>query len=169
MGTQVTTRRNFMVRTISGIFIFIGGVLTIALGGFGIMPALKKREPVWSDAGTVEDLIADQPQERRFFEIVRSGWQSRKQERSVWLVRKADGKVVAYTANCPHLGCGYRWISDHNRFECPCHGSFFDLNGKVLAGPAPRSLDTIETKIENGRLLVRHEVFQLGTTRKVAV
>ena len=84
-------RRNFMVRTIIAIFAFVGSVLAIALGGFGIIPALKKRTPGWSDAGTVEDLAVDQPSERRFFEVVKSGWLSEKQERSVWLVRRTDG------------------------------------------------------------------------------
>jgi Rieske Fe-S protein len=167
MGEQVN-RRSFMIRAIIGIFVFIGGVMTAVLGGFGIIPALKKRVPGWSDAGTIADLVAGQPQERRFLEVVKSGWQSEKQERSVWIVRKADESISAYSANCPHLGCGYRWIAEHNRFECPCHGSFFDIEGRVLAGPAPRSLDTMETKIENGRLFVKYEVFQLGTSKKAA-
>ncbi len=168
MGTSMN-RRNFMVRTILAIFGFIGAVMTVALGGFSIIPALKKRMPGWSDAGTIDDLVADQPAERRFFETVKSGWQSEKVERSVWLVKRPDGSVQAFSASCPHLGCGYRWIADHKRFECPCHGSIFDIDGKVLAGPAPRRLDTLPTKVEDGRLLVQYEVFQLGTSAKVVV
>ncbi|OGW42459.1 MAG: hypothetical protein A2010_17335 [Nitrospirae bacterium GWD2_57_9] len=166
MSGQVN-RRNFMIRAIIGIFAFIGGVMAAALGGFGILPALKKREAEWSDAGTITDLAVGQPNERRFLEMVKSGWQSQKQERSIWIVRKADGSITAFTANCPHLGCGYRWIADRNRFECPCHGSIFDLDGKILAGPSPRRLDSIETKVENGRLFVQYEVYQLGTSKKV--
>lgn len=163
------SRRNFMVRTIAGIFVFIGSALTVTLGGFGIVPALKKREPGWSDAGTVDLLSVDQPQERRFLQVVKSGWQSEKQERSVWLVKKTDGSVLAYSSSCPHLGCGYRWVADHQRFECPCHGSLFDINGKVIAGPAPRALDIMPTKVENNRLYVQYEVFQLGTSKKMTV
>ncbi len=167
MGKQDVTRRNFMIRTIVGIFVFIGAALAAALGGFGIIPAIKKRTPGWSDAGTVGDLPLDQPQERRFSEVVKSGWQSEKEERSVWIYKKPDGTVVAYSPNCPHLGCGYRWIAAHRRFECPCHGSVFDINGKVLAGPAPRPLDTLPTRLENGRLFVQYEVFQTGISKKV--
>lgn len=165
--SDTMNRRNFMVRTVIAVFGFIAGVMAIALGGFGIIPALKKRTPEWSDAGTIADLVVDEPHERRFSETLKRGWQLEKQERSVWLVKKADGNIRAYSANCPHLGCGYRWIADKNRFECPCHGSIFDINGKVLAGPAPRSLDTMPTKVENGRLFVQYEVFQLGTSKKV--
>jgi Rieske Fe-S protein len=44
----------------------------------------------------------------------------------------------------------------------------FDLDGKVLSGPAPRSLDTLDVKQENGRVLVKFEVFQLGIGNKIA-
>ena len=52
-----------MIRTIIAIFAFIGASLGAALGGFGIVPALKKREPGWSDAGTVADLVVGRPQD----------------------------------------------------------------------------------------------------------
>ncbi len=169
MSNNDVSRRSFMVRTIIVIFAFIGASLGAALGGFGIIPALKKRETGWSDAGTVAELTVGQPQERRFSELVKSGWQSEKQDRTIWIVKKTDNSVVAYSSSCTHLGCGYRWVEAQQRFACPCHGSFFDINGTVLAGPAPRSLDTLPARVENNRLLVRYEVFQLGSSAKVRV
>ena len=167
MSEKDISRRNFMVRTIIGIFVLIGAAMTAALGGFGVLPALRKKESGWSDAGSTADLQVGRPQERRFFETVKSGWQKEKVERAVWLVKKSDNSVTAFSPNCPHLGCGYRWVAAHQRFECPCHASVFDVNGKLLSGPSPRSLDTIETRVEGGRLLVKFEVFQLGISRKV--
>jgi menaquinol-cytochrome c reductase iron-sulfur subunit len=168
MGEQDVTRRNFMVRTIIGIFVFIGAVLAVPLAGFGILPVLRKRKPGWSDTGSVLDLAVNEPQERRFFEVVKTGWQEEKVERYIWLVKKPDGAVVAFAPNCPHLGCGYRWFSSDQRFKCPCHASVFDITGKVLSGPAPRPLDTLETRVEDRKVLVKFEVFQVGTSRKVA-
>jgi menaquinol-cytochrome c reductase iron-sulfur subunit len=167
MGEDVVTRRNFMVRTIIGVIVFVSAILAIPFGGFTILPALRKRQPGWSDAGTFNDLAVNEPQERRFSQVVKSGWQEEKQERSLWLVRKADNTVVAYSPNCPHLGCGYRWFSNDRLFKCPCHASVFDINGKVVSGPAPRNLDAIETKLEGDRILVQYEVFQLGISKKV--
>jgi menaquinol-cytochrome c reductase iron-sulfur subunit len=169
MSEQDVTRRSFMVRTIIGIFVFIGAVLAVPFGGFGILPVLKKKDIGWSDTGTVNDLKVNEPQERRFFQIVKSGWQEEKQERSIWIVRRQDNSVTAYSPNCPHLGCGYRWFDAEQRFKCPCHASVFDIDGRVLGGPSPRSLDTLDVKLENNRVLVKFEVFQLGIGKKVVV
>lgn len=42
---------------------------------------------------------------------------------------------------CTHLGCLPKWVPTNNRFECPCHGSKFQLSGQYIEGPAPRNLD----------------------------
>lgn len=168
MSNQGLSRRNFMIRAIIGIFAFIGAALAVPLGGFGLLPALKKRDVGWSDAGTVAGLKVNDPREQRFFQIVKSGWQDEKQERSIWIVKRRDNSITAYSPNCPHLGCGYRWSDADQRFKCPCHDSVFDIDGKVLSGPAPRPLDTIEAKIEDGKVFVKFVVFQVGTAKKAA-
>jgi menaquinol-cytochrome c reductase iron-sulfur subunit len=168
MSNQDVSRRSFMVRTIIGIFAALGAAMAVPLGGFGILPVLKRRPVDWSDAGSAADLAVNEPAERRFLETVRSGWQEEKVERTVWLVRKPDQTVVAFSPNCPHLGCGYRWFDGEQRFKCPCHASVFDIDGKVLGGPAPRALDTLETRVESGKVLVKFQVFQVGTTTKSA-
>lgn len=157
-----------MIKAIAGIIAFVGAAVTVPLAGFGILPVLRKKEPGWSDAGSVKELAADVPQERRFDQMVKNGWQEDKVERAVWLVRKKDGSVVAFAPACPHLGCGYRWFPAEKRFKCPCHVSVFDIDGKVLAGPAPRPLDALEAKVEDGRVFVRFQIFQVGTSTKSA-
>lgn len=37
---------------------------------------------------------------------------------------------------CPHLGCALKWNSSEHSWDCPCHGSRFSANGKVLDNPA---------------------------------
>lgn len=166
MSDQNVTRRSFMVKAIIGIGAFISAAVAVPLAGFGILPVLQKKDPGWSDAGTAADLELNEPQERRFFQTVKTGWQEERVERTVWLVRRSAERVTAFSPNCPHLGCGYRWFSQDRQFKCPCHASFFDIDGTVLAGPAPRALDSLETKIEGGKVLVKFEIFQVGTTKK---
>jgi len=52
----------------------------------------------------------------------------------------SEGFLALYGV-CTHLGCLPKWTPTTHRFECPCHGSKFQLNGKYIEGPAPRSLD----------------------------
>jgi cytochrome b6-f complex iron-sulfur subunit len=58
-------------------------------------------------------------------------------DRRLFLFNGADG-FYAISSICTHLGCNVR-RSDAG-FACPCHGSRFDENGRVVHGPAPRPL-----------------------------
>ena len=62
----------------------------------------------------------------------------------VWLLkRKNNGQLLALDDRCPHLGCRPIWNDRRKLFECPCHGSEFDLEGKVIKGPATRSMSRV--------------------------
>jgi Rieske Fe-S protein len=60
------------------------------------------------------------------------------------LLHLPDG-FIAFEASCPHLGCTLE-ISGHE-FNCPCHRSRFDQNGKVLNGPATHEL--VQMRLEH--------------------
>ena len=49
--------------------------------------------------------------------------------------------VCAVYKVCTHLGCIYAWTPANDRFECPCHGSKYRLDGRRIEAPAPRTLD----------------------------
>jgi cytochrome b6-f complex iron-sulfur subunit len=49
--------------------------------------------------------------------------------------------VAAIYKVCTHLGCIYSWTPTNSRFECPCHGSKYRLDGRRVESPAPRTLD----------------------------
>lgn len=58
----------------------------------------------------------------------------------VAVYREADGRLVERSAVCPHLGCLVRWNAAERTWDCPCHGSRFDVDGRVLHGPAAAGL-----------------------------
>lgn len=41
---------------------------------------------------------------------------------------------------CPHMGCALKWNPQERTWDCPCHGSRFERNGKLLNGPAEGDL-----------------------------
>ena len=51
-----------------------------------------------------------------------------------------SGKLFAVSAVCPHLGCQLEWNPDEKSWDCPCHGSRFDIYGHLLNGPAQKDL-----------------------------
>ncbi len=46
---------------------------------------------------------------------------------------------------CTHLGCGLE--NNSNGFACPCHGSRFDVDGRVIHGPADKPLQSLRVEV----------------------
>ncbi len=72
----------------------------------------------------------------------------------IMLVKTAPEEIIALSAVCTHTGCTDRWSLEGNKILCRCHGSQFGLDGEALRGPASRPLETYETKIEDGVILI---------------
>jgi cytochrome b6-f complex iron-sulfur subunit len=71
---------------------------------------------------------------------------------NVFIYRDYEG-VRAMSAICTHLGCVLEATEDG--FQCPCHGSRFNVKGRVLSGPAPRSPAYFKVDVApDGQLLV---------------
>jgi Rieske Fe-S protein len=51
------------------------------------------------------------------------------------------GKLIKLSAKCPHMGCTVNWNSAEKSWDCPCHGSRFDKEGKAIHGPALARLE----------------------------
>lgn len=63
--------------------------------------------------------------------------------------------LTALYQRCVHLGCRVPWCQSSQGFECPCHGSKYNLHGEYEAGPAPRNLDRFWVEeTEAGTLLI---------------
>lgn len=58
----------------------------------------------------------------------------------VGVYRREDGTLLAVSVKCPHLGCQLEWNPDEKSWDCPCHGSRFDVYGRLLDGPAQTDL-----------------------------
>ena len=63
-------------------------------------------------------------------------------KRGVYREILPDGKTKLHVVSvkCPHLGCELAWNPDEKSWDCPCHGSRFDIDGKLLDGPAEKDI-----------------------------
>jgi Rieske Fe-S protein len=71
----------------------------------------------------------------------------------VIVAQDADG-LFAYSAICTHLGCTIGSPDANGTSVCPCHGSQFDGNGKVVTGPATSPLAHFAVHVCDGNVFV---------------
>ena len=64
--------------------------------------------------------------------------------RKAAVFREEDGSIHAISPFCTHLGCQLQMNTAERTWDCPCHGSRFDLDGHVIHGPAVDDLARIE-------------------------
>jgi len=69
-------------------------------------------------------------------------------------LQRSMGGFLAFSAVCPHLRCIVNWNEAGRKFECPCHGAKFNLNGEVLEGPPPRALDLFKLQIVDEKIVI---------------
>jgi cytochrome b6-f complex iron-sulfur subunit len=72
----------------------------------------------------------------------------------VVIIHRRNEGFVAFSRVCTHLGCIVNYDTIQNEMICPCHAARFNLEGNVLAGPAPSPLEKIPIKVESEKILV---------------
>jgi cytochrome b6-f complex iron-sulfur subunit len=89
------------------------------------------------------------------------------------LAGDTDGELglMALWQRCVHLGCRVPACISSQGFECPCHGSKYNMHGEYQDGPAPRNLDRFAVEVnDRGELIVQTgEVFQTARAQTKTV
>lgn len=148
------TRRSWhliAIYVLGAIMTFLLAIPTIL---YLFIPPRQRSRSQWIDAGDVSQLTPGSPVEMSFQESRIDGWRVITEKKTAWVVKEPNNQIVAFGPQCTHLGCAYHWDDGARKFVCPCHASFFSIEGQVLAGPAPRPLDRYVTRIENNRLQI---------------
>merc|ERR1719390_570647 len=73
-----------------------------------------------------------------------------------YLIVKEDKTLYDFAINavCTHLGCVVPFNRAQLKYICPCHGSQYDFNGKVIRGPAPLSLALAHVNDVDGKVVL---------------
>jgi Rieske Fe-S protein len=131
-GQSTVTRRDVLVNAAGvGAAIAVAGCACGALGGC----ELNKDKPKVTTTGRVNiGPAADYP----------AGTANTSQLAKYGIVVTNDSGVpLAIRPKCTHKGCTAKWDEKDFRFECPCHGSEFNLLGQAIKGPAKNPLPSV--------------------------
>ncbi len=148
----------------------LGGGLGIALGApvlrLVLDPATQTTvttptDPI--DLGPVDNFRSDKPMRVEVIApLVKDAWTTARDVvlGAAW-IQTQNKQLVAYTAVCPHLGCGIGF--DGALFNCPCHDSKFALTGERMTGPSKRGMDPLPLEVVDGRLRLTWLAYKLDT------
>lgn len=166
-----TTRRAFIGAVVAGGGFLLTAVLLMPGASYVLDPLLRNRKDKkkWRKVAT-SDLVEGEPVAVSVHGERVDAWTKHPRQRlgTVWLRRKTD-KLVALSAECPHLGCQIKYSSPDKLFVCPCHDSSFSLEGTPLKGPSPRSMDPIEVREKDGNIEVRFARFRLQSSDRTEI
>lgn len=138
----------------------------LALGVTGRKTVTSTAEPI--DAIAVEQVGAVPVAVTLRAAQVRDAWAStRDVALGIVYVRKDEqGAIRALSSVCPHLGCTIGFDATAGKYACPCHESFFAVDGTRETGPAKRGLDELPVTVEGGRVKVSWVRYKLGGAAK---
>lgn len=145
-------RRGFLSAAIFSLLAVIGAGFGLTALPYLLVPPRRAGQAGWIDAGDLSDLESGVPREIVFVRRRVDGWKVAGEKSNAWVTKRDDGGITAFSPLCTHLGCAYHWDRDSAQFLCPCHGSRFANDGRVIDGPAPRPLDRYEVRVVGNRV-----------------
>ena len=177
-------RSKFLEGTTLGLGAVIGGIITVPVAGFAVLPGFVGQKQHKVDLGPVSDFADGQWYIATFMLDPSEGEVSRRTTfiRNNGPLTVKGKQVPSFTIisnHCVHLGCpvqangpsgailGLKTLTETGKngkvtltptvpagFGCPCHGGQYDTEGNRTAGPPVRALDRYEYEIDNGRIVL---------------
>lgn len=159
---DTVTRRSFLGVLLGFGTVVMGAALSVPLLRFALHPLLTKTTDIgWSDVGKVEEFSSLTAPVKRVIKVEqRDAWRKIISEKPIYVLPGANATVRVLSPICPHLGCSIPWNESKQQFICPCHVAVFAEDGARVSGPAPRSMDDLDSKVEDGMLKVRYQYFR---------
>jgi menaquinol-cytochrome c reductase iron-sulfur subunit len=127
--------------------------LGIAAARF-LRPRINALNEAWLDVARTTEATGPAPIRMKVAIQRTTGWAGATEEKAVFVI---PNQQPVLSAICPHEGCEVVWEQQKNRFACPCHDSFFGIDGSRISGPASRGLDSLPTRVVDGTIQVQYQ------------
>src|ERR1700730_1670614 len=156
------SRRSFLGVLVGFGAAVMGAALSVPLIRFALHPLIATTTKIgWSDVGKLDEFTSLTVPVKKLIKFEqRDAWRRIVSEKAVYVMPPKDGVIRVLSPICPHLGCSIPWNEEKQEFICPCHGAVFAKDGTRVSGPSPRSMDDLDSKIENGTVKVRYQYFR---------
>ena len=164
------SRRSFLGVLLGFGSVVVGGVLAVPLIRLALHPLLAKTTGIgWSNVGKLDEFASASAPVKKLITVEQlDGWRKIISEKAIYVLPIKDNQLKVLSPICPHLGCSIPWDEAKQEFICPCHSAVFTMDGARVSGPAPRSMDDLEARVEDGIVKVRYQYFrQLVQTKEV--
>src|SRR6201993_4690584 len=160
--TESVSRRSFLTVLLGFGSAVMGAALSVPLIRFALHPLVATTTKIgWSDVGKLDEFTSLSAPVKKIIKVEqRDAWRKIVSEKPVYVMPPKDGAVRVLSPICPHLGCSIPWNEEKQEFICPCHVAVFSRDGTKISGPAPRPMDDLDSKVENGMLKVRYQYFR---------
>jgi menaquinol-cytochrome c reductase iron-sulfur subunit len=178
-------RSAFLSAATIGVSAAIGGLVTVPVLGFAVLPSFESSEDQDVDLGPISNFPQGQYVIATFTENLDQGSVSRRTAyvRNNGPAENGEPSFSILFSRCVHLGCPVQANGPFDgepvqyedgpspvslqpvlaaSFGCPCHGGLYDGEGNRTAGPPVRSLDRYAFSIRNGNLVLG-DLFSVGT------
>jgi menaquinol-cytochrome c reductase iron-sulfur subunit len=170
-------RRGFFTKAMAVLIGGLVGTVPVAVGLATFLDPLRRRSGGSRDirVASLDSLPADgMPRQFPVVADRQDAWNLFPNEPigAVFLRRlPGSDSVEAFNATCPHAGCMVAYKPDRHQFQCPCHTSAFEIDGKrVMPCVAPRDLDTlpceVRTRGKEQVIFVKFANFYTGIAEK---
>lgn len=161
-GSPPETRRSFLGALLGVGSVFVSGLLSVPLVRFALFPLLRRTTELKSSpVGALSEFSTLTEPAMRTIQIEQvDGWRKATFEKAIYVIKSAKGELLVLSSVCPHLGCTVPWNREKSQFMCPCHSAVFTSDGTRVSGPSQRGMDTLETSVQDGQLLVRFQYFR---------
>jgi Rieske Fe-S protein len=150
-------RRRALAAFVTAAFGGIGAALAAMAAVFAAPARAPGDRAQWRRAAALSDLTVGEPFAATVLVPVEDGWRRARVPETVFLVWDGADSVRALSATCTHLGCRVSFDAEAGQFACPCHGGYYDAQGRVVAGPPPAPLAALEARVvaDRDEVLVR--------------
>lgn len=131
-----------------------GGAICGALAGCGGDPQSREEMPLVTLPAPVDGRIVLPVMAFPQLQAVGGGLVGRSLgvKDPIAVARPEQGRFVAVTAVCTHMACTLAFNALNGTLDCPCHGSTFEMDGRLVTGPATQPLRILPTDFD-GQML----------------